>query len=73
MYKYLLIASFLFTGCSYFEFNAAMCEKIRSEPGDIVPQECRNYNEKEAQKAFDKTKVKPSTNVKEDLEFGNTK
>jgi hypothetical protein len=48
-----------------------MCDQIASDPNAIIPQECRNYNEEEAQKAFDKTKVKPSTSEEEDLKFQN--
>lgn len=55
MSKYLLIAVFLFSGCSYFEFNAAMCDKNFADQQSI-PQECRNYKEAEAKKAFDKVK-----------------
>lgn len=69
MYKYIITLGLLFGGCSHFTFNAAMCDRIASEPNSIIPQECRNYNEEEAQKAFDKTKVKSSTTQKEDLEF----
>ena len=65
MWKYLVIAIFVFGGCSNIEFNAAMCDKIASEPGSTIPQECRNYNEEEAQKAFDKTKHKQQS--KEDI------
>ena len=72
MYKYILVISFLFTvlfsGCSYFTISAAMCGKIASEQGEM-PEQCRNYSEEEAQKAFDKTKVKTSTSEKEDLKF----
>ena len=72
MRKYILISSFLFTllfsGCSYFTVSAAMCGKIMSEQGEM-PEDCRNYSEEEAQKAFDKTKTKTSSSKKEDLEF----
>lgn len=56
MYKYALIGALLFSGCSYFTFNAAMCDNIAKDPHATVPQECRNYNEKEADKAFHNTK-----------------
>ena len=73
MQRYILIFSFLFTllfsGCSYFTISAAMCGKIASEQGEM-PEDCRNYSDVEAQKAFDKTKVKTSTTDKEDLKFG---
>jgi len=69
MYKYILILSLLFSGCSYFKISAAMCEQIASDPNAVIPQECKNYSKEEAQKAFDKTKVKSSSTEKEDLEF----
>jgi hypothetical protein len=73
MQRHILIFSFLFTllfsGCSYFTVSAAMCGKIASEQGEM-PQDCRNYSEEEAQKAFDKTKTKSSSSEKEDLKFG---
>jgi hypothetical protein len=65
MWKYLVVAIFVFNGCSNIEFNASMCDKIVSEPNAQIPQECRNYNEKEAQKAFDKIKQKQQS--KEDI------
>ena len=58
MYKYLLATLLIFSGCSNITFNAAMCDRIASEPNSVMPQECRIYNEDEAQKAFDKTKTK---------------
>ncbi|QOY54688.1 hypothetical protein HUE87_00105 [Candidatus Sulfurimonas marisnigri] len=73
MKKYIFISGFLITvlfgGCSYFKFNAAMCDQIAKEPNAVIPQECRNYSEADAQKAFDKKKVKSSTNLKDELEF----
>ncbi|MDT8338019.1 MAG: hypothetical protein RQ763_02335 [Sulfurimonas sp.] len=68
MWKYILIASFLFSGCSYFEFNAAMCENIGPNDNPQKIEECRNYNEEEAQKAFDNTKTKPASD-EEIIEF----
>ena len=68
MYKYILVVGLLFSGCSYFTFNATMCDKIASEHGDM-PKKCRNYSEEEAQKAFDKTKTGTSSSEKEDLKF----
>ncbi len=67
MYKYILIIGLLFSGCSSLEFNAVICEKIASERDDM-PQECRKYSEKEAEKAFNKT-TKSSDTQKEDLKF----
>lgn len=59
MYKYYLIATLLiFSGCSNMKFNASMCDQIATDPNAIMPQECRIYNEEDAQKAFDKTNRK---------------
>ncbi len=46
----------MFSGCSNITFNASMCDSIASDPQAVMPRECRNYNEEEAQKAFDQTK-----------------
>jgi len=56
MQKTLLLGStlFLMSGCSYFTFNAAMCEKIASDPNAVVPEECQNYDEERADKAFNR-------------------
>lgn len=69
MYKILLLAVFIiFSGCSYFTFNATMCDQIASDPHQTMPEECRNYSEEEAGKAFDKTN-KQQTEVSEIIEF----
>ena len=65
MWKYYLETLLIFSGCSNVTFNASMCDQIASDPQAIMPQECRNYNEEEAQKAFDKTKHKVES--KEDI------
>jgi len=67
MYKYILVIGLFFSGCSQLEFNAVICDKIASEQGDM-PKECRIYDEKKAQEAFDKTS-KTSDTQKEDLKF----
>ncbi len=46
----LFVMPFLLSGC-YFTLNGTMCDQIRTDPNAVVPQECRNYNEKDAQKA----------------------
>jgi len=69
MWKYLIITAFVFTGCSNIKFSAAMCEKIASEPGAQIPQECRNYNEKEAKKAFDKVTNEKKQSTEDVVEF----
>lgn len=54
MYKILLPMALFLAGCANFTVNGTMCDQIASEPGATVPQECRAYNEKEAEKAFNK-------------------
>ena len=56
MFKIYLLLAFLSAGCANVTFNATMCDQIASDPHATVPQECRNYSEKEAEKAFNKTK-----------------
>lgn len=69
MYKYLLMSSLLFSGCSYFEFNFAICDQMANDPNAIMPKECKNYNKEEADKAFNKTKVKTSSEIEDELKF----
>ena len=47
---------FIMSGCSYFTFNASMCDQIASDPHATIPKECRPYNEDEATKAFNNEK-----------------
>jgi len=56
MYKYGLIIALAFSGCSYFTVNGTMCDQVQSDAGtmSLAPQECSDYSEKEADKAFDK-------------------
>lgn len=54
MNKYLIGMILTLSGCANFTINTTMCDQIASEPNAIMPQECRDYSEKEAQKAFDK-------------------
>lgn len=68
MYKIILPLALLLSGCSYFTVNATMCDKVASEPGVTIPQECRNYNEKEADKAFNKVVDDKKVSDK-DIEF----
>ena len=69
MWKYILASSLLFSGCSYFEFNAAMCENIGPNDDPAKIEQCRNYNEEEAQKAFDNKKKSSSALPEDAIEF----
>jgi len=68
MWKIYLLTALLLVGCSNITFNAAMCEKIASDPHATMPEECRNYSEREAEKAFNKTKEEKKISDK-DIEF----
>lgn len=68
MWKLYLLAVAIFSGCtSHPTYNAQMCDRIAREPNAVLPQECVEYNEKDAEKAFNKTKK--TIKSKEDLEF----
>ncbi len=68
MYKIAILLVLSFSGCAYFTFNAAMCEQIASDPNAVMPQECQNYDEKKADKAFNKVVNEKKTSNK-DIEF----
>lgn len=70
MYKILLAFSFFFSGCANFQINGTMCDQVANEPGQSVPTECRNYNEDEADKAFNKLVEEKKVSDK-DIEFDN--
>jgi len=59
----------IFSGCSHFTFNASMCQQIASDPNAVIPQECKNYNEDEAKKAFDNSQNEQQTKDADILEF----
>ncbi|MEA3228893.1 MAG: hypothetical protein U9P38_07465 [Campylobacterota bacterium] len=66
MWKLFLIIGIVFSsGCSYFTFNAKVCEGIASDPHATIPEECIKYIEEDVQKAFDNTKNREneSTNL----------
>jgi hypothetical protein len=46
-------------GCSGFRFNAMMCDELRADPAQPLPQECRNYSEDEAARASEGKKEEP--------------
>lgn len=53
-----LVITIFLGACSHFRFNATICNKIASEPGSTIPEECRVYNEEEATKAFNQENKK---------------
>ena len=54
MYKYIMFTALALSGCANFTINSTMCDQVARDPGAKMPQECRNYNEKDADKAFHK-------------------
>ncbi|KIM06560.1 MAG: hypothetical protein KU29_08480 [Sulfurovum sp. FS06-10] len=68
-WNFLVVGIFMLGGCSYFTFNAAICDQIASDPHATIPKECRNYNEKDAEKAFNKPSHK--LDINDTIEFNN--
>jgi uncharacterized protein YceK len=60
------------SGCSHIKITAAMCNQIAQDPNAQIPQECRDYSEKAAAKAFDKV-VDEKKVSKKDIEFSREK
>ena len=58
----------MMSGCSYFTFNATICDQISRDPSAVVPQECKIYDEKKADKAFNKVVNEKKISDK-DIEF----
>lgn len=54
MYGVVFAFVVLLSGCANFTINGTMCDQVATEPGAVIPKECRNYDEAKAQKAFDK-------------------
>jgi len=72
MYKLYLLMPLVFSACSHFTFNATMCDQIATDPNAMVSEECRIYNEEEAQKSFDNTQNKKMQSD-EAIEFSKDK
>ncbi len=72
MKTYLLLPTLLLvTGCSYFSVNGTNCDQvILNDPNtQNIPQECRDYNTKEAEKATYPPGEKPME-INKDFEIG---
>jgi hypothetical protein len=73
MYKYLLFTTLVLGGCSNFTVNGTMCDRVvndRDNRNGGIPQECKSYNDKEADKAFNKIVDEKKVSNK-DIEFNN--
>jgi len=56
---YTSLIMFGLLNCFAIEFNTPICDKVASEPNNMMPpQNCRNYNEREAKRAYNKVKDK---------------
>lgn len=62
------IVVLMISGCTHLNVNATICNKIASDPNAIVPQECKKYDKKKADKAFNKV-VNDKKVSKQDIEF----
>ncbi len=69
MYRVLILTVVLLSGCANFKVTGTMCDDINREPGDPIPQECQAYDEKKADKAFNKKKNEQIDSVEDILKF----
>ena len=72
MKKYLLLPFLLLaSGCSYFSVNTSHCDQVMlNDPNaQNVPQECRDYKEKDADKSTYPPGQQPSE-VNKDFKLG---
>ncbi len=67
-----VVAVITVSGCSHIKISAAMCDQIAQDPNAQIPQECKDYSEKEADKAFNKV-VDEKKVSKKDIEFTREK
>lgn len=66
-----LLLALIISGCSQFTVNGTMCDKINlNDPNtQNIPAECRDYNEKEADKSTYPKEKKP-VEVDKDFQIG---
>lgn len=68
---YLITAIFILGGCANTTYNAEMCNRIASDPTEVLPKECMQYKLKDAEKAYNNTNKNMQS--KEDLEVNKDK
>jgi hypothetical protein len=51
MYKLILIISLFFIGCANYPVNGTICDKIKKDPTDPIPPECKVYSIEKAAEA----------------------
>jgi len=68
----LFFAALTFSGCTKIKVTPVICEELASEPGAVIPDECREYDEAAATKAFNKVVDEKKVSDK-DLEFSREK
>ncbi|MBN2781861.1 MAG: hypothetical protein JXQ66_01320 [Campylobacterales bacterium] len=73
MYKILLITTaLLFGGCATkTEYNSVICDELRADPNQVIPSECKIYDEKIAEKSFNKVQNNKKTNDSDIIEYKN--
>jgi hypothetical protein len=69
MYKILIIVTLLLSGCSNFKITGTMCDEINREPGSVIPEECRAYDEKKADEAFNKKRNEQIHSAEDIIKF----
>lgn len=71
---FLLMIVASFGGCANFTVNGTICDQINTEPNtQNIPAECRKYNKKDADKAFNKKKEDKKADVDSIIEFEKNK
>jgi hypothetical protein len=69
----LFMFALMMSACSGVTVTAAMCDEIAKDPSaPPIPKECRDYNEKEAEKAFNKV-IDEKKVSDQDIEFSREK
>jgi hypothetical protein len=72
MYKSIVFIAIalIFSACSTkTEVNSVICEELQSDPNQVVPKECKVYNETEAEKSYNKVKDKKKTSDNDAIEY----
>ena len=75
MYKLgLVILMIAFMGCSSkTQYNAVICKELKKDPNEILPKECKTYDEVEATKAFNKVQDEKKVSDKDIIEYKKEK
>ena len=58
MIKSLVLIMLILSGCANFSVNSTMCDQVGTQANSTTPQECQNYSEEKAKKAYFKEQKK---------------